>query len=199
MAETHEGAGGNHSGGRALAIKVRSLGFFWPTMNADCESYARSCDKCQRHAPSIHCPTEMLRTTVAPYPFMRWAMDIIGPLPCSRQRRFILVLTDYFTKWIEAEAYAQVTDKEVRGFVWKNIICRHGLPYEIVTDNGSQFMSGNFKEFCSRWNIRLSPSTPRYPQGNGQAESSNKLIIDGIMKRLDLKKGHWADKLDGVL
>ncbi|XP_048622678.1 uncharacterized protein LOC106393842 [Brassica napus] len=199
MAETHEGAGGNHSGGRALAIKVRSLGFFWPTMNADCESYARSCDKCQRHAPSIHCPTEMLRTTTAPYPFMRWAMDIIGPLPCSRQRRFILVLTDYFTKWIEAEAYAQVTDKEVRGFVWKNIICRHGLPYEIVTDNGSQFMSGNFKEFCGKWNIRLSPSTPRYPQGNGQAESSNKLIIDGIKKRLDLKKGHWADELDGVL
>ncbi|XP_048634995.1 uncharacterized protein LOC125608613 [Brassica napus] len=117
MAETHEGAGGNHSGGRALAIKVRSLGFFWPTMNADCESYARSCDKCQRHAPSIHCPTKMLRTTTAPYPFMRWAMDIIGPLPCSRQRRFILVLTNYFTKWIEADAYAQVTDKEVRGFV----------------------------------------------------------------------------------
>ncbi|XP_013617715.1 PREDICTED: uncharacterized protein LOC106324262 [Brassica oleracea var. oleracea] len=199
MAETNKGAGGNHSGGRALAIKVRSLGFFWPRMNTDFESYARSCDKCQRHAPSIHCPTEMLRTKTAPYPFMRWAMDIIGPLPCSRQRRFILVLTDYFTKWIEAEAYAQVTDKEVRGFVWKNIICRHGLPYEIVNDNGSQLMSGNFKEFCSKWNIRLSPSTPRYPQGNGQAESSNKLIIDDIKKRLDLKKGHWADELDGFL
>ncbi|XP_048615560.1 uncharacterized protein LOC106420647 [Brassica napus] len=199
MAETHDGAGENHSGGRALAIKVRSLGFFWPTMNADCESYARSCDKCQRHTPSIHCPTEMLRTTTAPYPFMRRAMDIIGPLPCFRQRRFILVLTDYFTKWIDAEAYAQVTDKEVRGFVLKNIICRHGLHYEIVTDNGSQFMSGNSKEFCGKWNIRLSPSTPRYPQGNGQAESSNKLIINGIKKRLDLKKGHWADELDGVL
>ena len=60
-------------------------------------------------------------------------------------------------------------------------------------------MSGNFKEFCRKWTIRLSPSTPRYPQGNGQAESSNKLIIDGIKKRLDLKKGHWADELDGVL
>jgi len=60
-------------------------------------------------------------------------------------------------------------------------------------------MSGNIKEFCSKWNIRLSPSTPRYPQGNVQAESSNKLIIDGIKKRLDLKKVHWADELDGVL
>ncbi|XP_056855723.1 uncharacterized protein LOC130505154 [Raphanus sativus] len=131
MAETHDGAGGNHSGGRALALKVRSLGFFWPSMNTDCAAYAR-----------------------------RWGMDIIGPMPNSRQRRFILVLTDYFTKWIEAEAFSQVTDKEVRTFVWKNIICRHGLPYEIITDNGSQFMSGNFKEFCNKWNIRLSPSTP---------------------------------------
>ena len=188
MAETYEGAGGNHSGGRALALKIRNLGFFWPTMNTDCEAYARRCDKCQRHAPSIHSPTELLRTSTAPYPFMRWGMDIIGPMPNSRQRRFVLVLTDYFTKWIEAEAFAQVTEKEVRGFVWKNIICRHGLPYEIVTDNGSQFMSGNFKDFCNKWDIRLSPSTPRYPQGNGQAESSNKIIIDGIKKRLDLKK-----------
>ena len=60
-------------------------------------------------------------------------------------------------------------------------------------------MSRNFKDFCSKWDIRLSPSTPRYPQRNGQAESSNKIIIDGIKKRLDLEKGYWADELDGVL
>ncbi|XP_013723079.1 uncharacterized protein LOC117126096 [Brassica rapa] len=70
MAETHEGAAGNHSGGRALALKVISLGFYWPTMNADCESYAKKCDKCQRHASTIHSPTELLHNLTAPYPFM---------------------------------------------------------------------------------------------------------------------------------
>ncbi|XP_048599893.1 uncharacterized protein LOC125580006 [Brassica napus] len=189
MAETHEGAADNHSGGRALAIKVKSLGFYWPTMNADCESYVKKCDKCQRHASTIHSPMELLHTLTAPYPFMRWGMDIIGPMPSSRQKRFILVLTDYFTKWVEAEAYAIITDKEVQKFVWKNIICRHGLPYEIVTNNGSQFISHNFKEFGDRWRIRLNMSTPRNPQSNGQAESTNKTIIDGLKKRLDLKKG----------
>ncbi|XP_018454115.1 uncharacterized protein LOC108825305 [Raphanus sativus] len=198
-AENHEGAAGNHSGGRALALKVRSQGFYWPTLNADCESYAKRCDKCQRHAPTIHCPTEQLRTLTAPYPFMRWAMDIIGPMPNSRQKRFVLVLTDYFTKWIEAEAFANITDKEVQKFVWRNIICRHGLPYEIVTDNGSQFISHQFRDFCDKWRIRLNTATPRYPQSNGQAESSNRTIIDGLKKRLDLKKGCWADELDGVL
>ena len=62
---------------------------------------------------------------------------VIGPMPNSGQKRFILVLTDYFTKWVEAEVYANITDKEVHKLVWKNIICRHGLPYEVITDNGS--------------------------------------------------------------
>ncbi|XP_013588955.1 PREDICTED: uncharacterized protein LOC106297219 [Brassica oleracea var. oleracea] len=77
MAETHEGAVGNHSGGRALALKVKNLNFYWPTMNADCESYVCKCDKCQRHASTIYSPTELLHTLTAPYPFMRWGMDII--------------------------------------------------------------------------------------------------------------------------
>ncbi|XP_048613129.1 uncharacterized protein LOC111208165 [Brassica napus] len=188
-AETHEGAAGNHSGERALALKVKNLGFNWPTMNSDCETYARKCDKCQRHATTVQSPTEFLHTLTAPYPFMRWGMDIIGLRPASRQKKFILVLTDYFTKWVEAEAYASITDKEVKNFVWKNIICRHRLSYEIITDNGSQFISHHFKGFCDRWQIRLNMSTPRNPQRNGQAESTNKTIIDGLKKRLDLKKG----------
>ncbi|KAF8106794.1 hypothetical protein N665_0132s0007 [Sinapis alba] len=80
-------------------------GLYWPKMNTDFETYEKHCDMCQRHASNIHHQTELLQTTTAPYPFMRW------------------VLTDYFTKWIEAESFVQVTDKEVQGFVWKNIIC----------------------------------------------------------------------------
>ncbi|XP_013699932.2 uncharacterized protein LOC106403669 [Brassica napus] len=173
MAETHEGAAGNLLGGRVLPLKVKSLCFYWPTMIADCEAYRRKCDKCQRHASNIHSPTEILRTMTAAYPFMRWVMDIIGPMPSSRQRKYALIMTDYFTK--------------------------HGLPYEIVTDNGSQFISSNFCCFLERWGIRLNTATPHYTQCNGQAEATNKMILDGIKKRLDLKKGHWADELDGVL
>ncbi|XP_010420641.1 PREDICTED: uncharacterized protein LOC104706174 [Camelina sativa] len=179
MREVHEGSGGNHSGARALAMRIRNNGHYWP--------------------PIIHAPTELLRTTTPPYPFMRWAMDIVGPLPVSRQKKYILIMTDYFTKWVEAEAFAKIGTEQVQKFVWKNIICRHGLPYEIVTHNGTQFTSLQFEGFCAKWRIRLSKSTPRYPQGNGQAEATNKTIIDGLKKRLEDKKGLWADELDGVL
>ncbi|XP_056864046.1 uncharacterized protein LOC130511189 [Raphanus sativus] len=76
---------------------------------------------------------------------------------------------------------------------------RHGIPYEIVTDNGSQFISTRFEAFCEKWKIRLNKSTPRYLQCNGQAETINKTVLDGLKKRLDEKKGRWAEELEVVL
>ncbi|CAA7037176.1 unnamed protein product [Microthlaspi erraticum] len=190
MKETHEGASGNHSGGRSLALKIKKHGMFWPTMIPDCEKFVARCKKRQRHAPIIHQPSELLSASTAPYPFMRWAIDIIGPFPPSWQKRLVLVMTDYFTKWVEAAAYTTIKDNDVRNFVWKFIICRHGLPYEIVTDNGSQFISATFEAFCARWKIRLSKSTPRYLQGNGQAKATNKTIAPDSRNDSMPRKGH---------
>ncbi|RVW39100.1 hypothetical protein CK203_084157 [Vitis vinifera] len=69
-------------------------------------------------------------------------MDIVGPLPiAAAQNKLLLVATDYFSKWIEAEAYANIKDRDVTKFVWKNIICRFGIPQAIIADNGPQFDS----------------------------------------------------------
>ncbi|XP_024010553.1 uncharacterized protein LOC112085951 [Eutrema salsugineum] len=76
MHEVHSGACGNHSSGRSLAIKIKLHGYFWPTMVKDCEKLTAKCEKCQRHAPTIHQPTELLSSISSPYPFMRWSMDI---------------------------------------------------------------------------------------------------------------------------
>jgi len=172
MKEVHEGSCGNYSRGRALAIKIKRHGLFWPTMIKYCKRFSKQCEKCQRHAPTIHQPAELLSSIVSPYPFMRWSMDIIGPMHPSRQKKLVLILTDYFSKWIEAESYASIKDAQVESFVLKHILCRHGMPYEIVTDNGSQFISTLFQGFCDKWGIRLSKLTLRYPQGNGQAEAA---------------------------
>lgn len=130
-------------------------------------------------------------------------MDIVEPLITSgrgRQKlRFLLVLTYYFTKWIEAEAFQHITRFEVEGFVWKDIVCRHGVPYETVTDNGGQFISRDFKAFCDKWNIRPTFITPRRPQGNGQAEAANKPILANLKKRFGTNKKTWFEKIPEVL
>ena len=70
MEEVHSGSCGNHSGGRSLAVKTKRHGYYWPTMIKDCEKFARKCEKCQRHAPTIHQPAEVLSSILSPYPFM---------------------------------------------------------------------------------------------------------------------------------
>ncbi|XP_074297844.1 uncharacterized protein LOC141628635 [Silene latifolia] len=104
-------------------------------------------------------------------------------------------MTNYFSKWIEAEAFPQVLKRHVISFIKRNILCRFGFPSEIVCDNGSQFVS----TFCARWNIELFKSTPRNPQSNEQAESSNKVVIENLKKRLDEIGGKWADEFLLVL
>ena len=111
----------------------------------------------------------------------------------------MLVVTNYFTKWVEAEAYHQVRDQEVKNFIWKNVICLFRVPKEIVTDNGSELISFDFQDFCKEWGIKISFSTPRYPKANGQAESKNKTVINIIKKQLEKAKSLWADELPGVL
>ena len=127
-------------------------------------------------------------------------MDIVGPLPTApAQKKFLLVATDYFSKWVEAEPYASIKDKDVTKFIWKNIICRFGIPQTIIADNGPQFDSIAFRNFCSELNIRNSYSTPRYPQSNGQAEATNKTLINALKKMLEQAKGKWVEELLGVL
>lgn len=79
-AETHKGLCGNHSEGRAMALRIKRHWYYWPTIVDDCEDYSQKCDKFQRHAPHIHQPAEKLSTVSAPHPFICWLMDIVGPM-----------------------------------------------------------------------------------------------------------------------
>jgi len=111
----------------------------------------------------------------------------------------MLVAVDYFTKWAEAEALANIRDVDVKKFVWKNIVTRFGVPDSLILDNALQFDSKAFRTFCSDLSIKNRYSTPAYPQRNGQAEAINKTILNGLKRRLDGAKGRWAKELPNVL
>ena len=75
----------------------------------------------------------------------------------------MLVAVDYFTKWAEVEALANIRDVDVKKFVWKNIVTRLGVPDSLISDNGLQFDSKAFWTFCSDLGIKNRYSTPTYP------------------------------------
>ena len=77
--------------------------------------------------------------------------------------KFLVVGINYFTKWVEAEMLATITEKNVRNFVWRNIICRYGIPKVLILDNEKQFNSDTFKDFCSQLGIKNHYSSPAHP------------------------------------
>ena len=101
----------------------------------------------------------------------------------------MLVGTDYFTKWVEAEPLANIRDVDAKKFLWKNIVTCFGVPNTLVSDNGLQFDSKSFRRYCGELGITNNNSTSAYPQGNGQVEPVNKVIVNGLKKRLDDAKG----------
>ncbi|XP_050258937.1 uncharacterized protein LOC126703927 [Quercus robur] len=151
LREVHEGACGNHSGARSLVHKVVRAGYYWPNMQADAKAYVKVCDQCQRFSNVPRQPSEYLTPMVAPWPFAQWGLDILGPFPLGvRQMKFLVVGIDYFTKWVEAEPLAHITQQNVKNFVWKNIVCRFGVPKDHCEDpyRGDPFQVGLWKR-CS--------------------------------------------------
>ncbi|XP_030943476.1 uncharacterized protein K02A2.6-like [Quercus lobata] len=106
---------------------------------------------------------------------------------------------DYFTKWVEAEALANIRDVDVKRFVWRNIAMRFRVLKSLMSDNGLQFDSRAFREFCSSLGITNQYLTLTYPQSNGQAKATNKAIVSGLKKRLEGAKGKSAEELPNVL
>uniref|UniRef100_A0A2N9F6A1 Uncharacterized protein n=1 Tax=Fagus sylvatica TaxID=28930 RepID=A0A2N9F6A1_FAGSY len=200
MREIHEGICGDHSGARALQRKIVRAGYYWPSMKADACKFVQSCDKCQRFANLLHSPPVELVPMTAPWPFAQWGLDIMGPFPIGRrQLKFLVVAIDYFTKWVEAEPLATITERNIQNFVWKAVICRFGIPRVLVSDNGKQFDNPRFRQFSQELGIHNHYSSPGHPQANGQVEVTNRSLLKLIKTRLEGAKGLWPEELPSIL
>ena len=166
LEELHKGIYRNHTGGRSLSHRAIMEGYWWPNMQKEAQEYVKKCDQCQRFIPNIH------------QPFAHWGLDIVGPFPkAASNNKYLLVGTDYFTKWVEAELLENIRDVDAKKFVWKNVVTRFGVPHSLILDNGLQFNSKSFRLYCSELGITNRYSTPAYPQGNRQAEAINNVKI----------------------
>ena len=86
-------------------------------------------------------------------------------------KKYLLVGTDYFTKWVEAEPLTNIRDVDAKRFVWKNTVTQFGVPYVLISDNGLQFNSKMFRRYCGKLGIINRYSTLSYPQGERTSRS----------------------------
>ncbi|KAL0386594.1 UNVERIFIED_CONTAM: hypothetical protein Slati_4545300 [Sesamum latifolium] len=132
--------------------------------------------------------------------FTQWGIDIVGRFPIATgQKKFLLVAIDYFTKWVEAEPLACITEGEVMKFIWKNIVCCFGIPREIISDNGRQFQGRRIQKWCQGLHIKQRFTSVPHPQSNGQVEVTNRILVQGIKRRLERVGGNWTEELTSAL
>ena len=113
-------------------------GYYWPTIFKDAKRYVRSCDTCQRMGRPVRSDEMPLQPQILIEPFEKWALDFIGPIhPPSQGKKYILVCTDYVTKWVEAKPLPRATEQTMVNFLFEEIFVRFGVPREIVTDQGA--------------------------------------------------------------
>ncbi|XP_017428581.2 uncharacterized protein LOC108336620 [Vigna angularis] len=200
LKEVHEGTFGTHMNGHSMARKILRAGYFWLTMENDCCTHVRKCEKCQMYADNINVPPTTLNVLSAPWPFSMWGIDVIGAIEpkASNGHRFILVAIDYFTKWVEAASYANVTRKVVTKFIKRELICRYGLPNQIITDNATNLNNQMMAELCKEFKIHHLNSSPYRPKMNGAVEAANK-NIKKIVQKMVVTYKDWHEMLPFAL
>ncbi|XP_019197162.1 PREDICTED: uncharacterized protein LOC109191030 [Ipomoea nil] len=150
MKELHSGICSTYQGGRSLAHRIMVIGYYWPSIQLDCEKLARECETCQLYARMPGRPATFYQPVMTAIPFARWGVDILGPFPqLAGRRRFVIVAIDYFSKWIEAEPLATITSQQCARFLWRNVISPFGVPVHLISDNGRQFVNQYFQNFLA--------------------------------------------------
>ncbi|KAG8479130.1 hypothetical protein CXB51_028997 [Gossypium anomalum] len=178
LEEVHEGVCGTHVNGFMMARQIMRFGYYWATMEGDCINYTKKCHKCQIFGDKIHVPPSPLHVMTSPWPFSMWGMDVIGPISpkASNGHRFIFMVIDYFTKWVEVASYVNVTKSAVSRFLKKEIICRYGMPEKIISDNALNLNKKMIAEVCDQFKIKHHNSSPYRLKMNGAVGAANKNI-----------------------
>ncbi|MCO5581406.1 hypothetical protein L7F22_035290 [Adiantum nelumboides] len=135
--------------------------------------------------------------------FAKWGIDFVGPIAPSAYKthaQYIIVATDYLTKWVEAKATARNEAKTIAQFLYENIFTRYALPIEIVSDNrGTHFINEVIEFLLDEFMVIHRKSAPYHPQANGQAESTNNILMTVLTKIVSELRADWDQNLHSAL
>ena len=177
--------------GRKATLAQLSEHFYWPGMYRDVKTLCEGCVACQK--------IDKLRKRVVPLqpspiidtPFLRIAIDFVGPLPRTKQgKKYILVLMDYTTRWPEAKAVLAPTSRTAADMIL-DICCRFGVPKEILTDRGSHLVNSLLKTIYTKLGIRHITTTPYHPQTDGMVERFNGTLKTMLKRSFCSFHGQW--------
>ena len=188
--QMHGGDTGGHLGVEKTVHKVKER-YYWPGHWNDVKLFCKTCTACNTRKGTTPRPRAHLQSVQAGYPMQLVAMDIVGPFPESESgNKYILVVSDYFTKWVEAYGIANQEASTIAQTLVDEFFCRFSPPRQLHSDQGRQFESQVIAQICKLLGIVKSRTSPYHPQSDGQVERFNRTLLD--MLATSAKDHPWS-------
>eukprot|EP00731_Ephydatia_muelleri_P023718 Em0015g1301a len=176
--ELHSGAVGGHIGEEKMSFRLKER-FYWPGSMEAAREWCKTCASCATRKTSAPKNRAALQTVQAGSPMQIVAVDIMGPFPETKDgNRYVLVASDYFTRWVEVYAIPNQEAVTVAEKLVNEMFCRFSPPEQLHSDQGRQFESKLIGEVCKLLHIKKSRTTPYHPQCNGMVERFNRTLLD---------------------
>lgn len=196
--ENHDSAMAGHLGFLKTYTRLRER-YYWPKMAQDISEWIASCEHCVRRKSSkIQGKLQPLDSIA---PFETIGIDIMGPFePTKNGNRFIVVIIDHFTKWVEAFAIESQTTLTIATKLVEEVICRHGAPRRILTDQGANLDASKLaQDIYHILQSKKVRTTPYHPQTDGLTENFNKTLAAMLQAFVNKHRDDWDEYLNYVL
>ncbi|XP_076748173.1 uncharacterized protein LOC143421991 [Maylandia zebra] len=189
MQQMHDGPVGGHFGAERTLARLKNR-YYWYNMKDDVTLWCRTCTSCAERARPLKTPQAAMGTVRVGAPMERIAVDLMGPLnETERHKRFILVVQDYFSKWVEAYPVPDGQAPTVASKVVAEWVCRYGAPQSLHSDQGTNFESDVFQGMCELFGIKKTRTTPFHPHSDGQVERFNATLQKALATTAE--RCHW--------
>lgn len=195
----HDEPTSGHLGSSRTLARVRQA-YYWPKLSTSVKRYVKSCHECQRRKSPPLKPAGLLQPIAPPRaPFDQIGIDLLGPFPLSSAgNKWIVVATDYLTRYAETKALQRATAADVAQFFIDQIVLRHGAPSYVITDRGTAFTAQLIEDVFKLSYTSHRKTTAYHPQTNGLTERLNKTIADMLSMYADVQHKTWDQVLPYV-
>ena len=189
----HDSRTGGHFGVAKTLGKVRER-FFWPYCRRDVERWCKNCEQCGSRKGPQRKQRGPMKQFIVGAPLERIAFDVLGPLPVSEKgNKYLLIVGDYFTKWMEAYPLENQRADVVAEVLVKEFISRFGVPMQMHSDQGRNFESAVFSGVCNLLGINKTRTTALHPESDGMVERFNRTLENQLAIFVQHHQKDWDD------